>query len=140
MLTIQPSSKHSMLATPAGGLSFTASVRGHTVVSDQPQRVGGMDTAPSPLEYLGVALAMCVALYARKYLDAHALSSEELAVDVKPIWRDAPGRIGRFEVTVHIPESLPEDHHGPLLQAARDCPVHHTLAHGAELGFELRPG
>jgi putative redox protein len=137
-MNLPKTSRHSIVATPAGGARFTASVRDHSVPTDQPARAGGTDTAPTPLELLSVSLASCIALYVHRYCDNEGLESEGLAVEVKPFWRENPGRIGRFDVVVHIPESLPEEYHADLLEVAEKCPVHHTLTHGPEMIVQVQ--
>lgn len=134
-------SKHSIVATHAGGLAFDVAVRGHTVATDQTARSGGADAAPTPLELMGAALGACVALYARKYCIAEQLDGEGIAVEVKPVWREDPGRVGRYEVTVHLPAGFPPEHRDALMAMASDCPVHHTLTHAPEVAFRvLEPG
>jgi putative redox protein len=131
-------SKHSIVATPEGGTLFSIALRGHQLLTDQPERAGGADAAPTPLELLGAALAGCVALYVQKYCEKQGLVAEDLAIEVKPVWRENPGRIGRYDTIVHIPESIPPEHHAGIAEAAQSCPVHHTLAHAPELTLQLR--
>lgn len=130
-------SKHSIVATGANGLAFDVAVRGHTIATDQTVRSGGADAAPTPLELMGAALAACVALYARKYCLAHDLDDDGIAVEVKPVWREDPGRVGRYDVTVHLPADFPAAHRDALMAMAADCPVHHTLAHTPEVVFRV---
>jgi putative redox protein len=130
-------SAHSIVAVPAGGLKVRASVRDHVVPSDQPERAGGEDTAPTPLEMLSVSLAGCIALYVHKFCASNSLPSEDVVVEVKPIWRTDPGRVGRFDVVVHLPEEIPESFHAGIDEIARTCPVHHTLTHTPEITIRL---
>ncbi len=53
-------------------------VRNHTIRTDQPQRAGGEDSAPTPLELPGAALAGCVALYVQKSCEAVGLPACDL--------------------------------------------------------------
>ena len=133
-------SKHSIVATAAGGLAFDVAVRGHTIATDQTVRSGGADAAPTPLELMGAALAACVALYARKYCLAQGLDGDGIAVEVKPVWREDPGRVGRYDVALHLPADFPAEHREGLQAMAADCPVHHTLSHSPELGFRVADG
>lgn len=130
-------SKHSIVAMAAGGLAFDVTVRGHTIATDQTARSGGADAAATPLELMGAALAACVALYARKYCIAQGLDGDGIAVEVKPVWREDPGRVGRYDVTVHLPADFPSEHRDALMAMASDCPVHHTLAHSPEVAFRV---
>ena len=131
-------SKHSIVASPEGGRIVSIALREHLIRTDQPARTGGTDTAPTPLELLGASLSGCVALYVHKYCEAHALPSDELAVEVRPLWRDDPGRIARFDIIVHLPESVPSEHHGAIEEVAQSCPVHHTLRLAPEINLQLR--
>ena len=126
-------SKHSVVATSNGGLAFSVAAREHIISSDQPARAGGDNSAPTPLELLSAALASCIALYVHKYCDAHSLVPIGLAVEVKPIWKEAPGRIARFDVFVHLPDTIPPSHHAAIDEVARTCPVHNTLMHTPEI-------
>jgi putative redox protein len=131
-------SKHSIVATPRGGKKFAISVRDHRLLTDQPERAGGTDTAPSPLELLGAALSGCVALYVHKYCESEGLVADDLAIEVKPFWRENPGRIGRYDVIVHLPDSIPPEHHAAIDRIAQSCPVHRTLATAPEISVQLR--
>lgn len=131
-------SRHSAVALALGGERIAATVRDHEVLTDQPERAGGSDSAPTPLELLSVSLASCIALYVRRYCAQQGLEGADLAVEVKPFWREDPGRIGRFDVTVHLDDGVPEHHRAAMLEVARKCPVHHTLAHAPELTISLK--
>ena len=135
---IPRTSKHSVVATPIGGLAFSVAVREHIVSTDQPVRSGGIDSAPTPLEILSAALASCIALYVHKYCDAHSLLAIGLAVEVKPLWKESPGRIARFDVLVHLPDGIPASHHAAIDEVARTCPVHNTLTHTPEITVAVR--
>ncbi len=130
-------SKHSVIAVPVGGEAFEVSVRGHTVRTDQPVGSGGADSAPTPLELMSVSLAGCVALYAQRFCATRGLDARGLAVEVNPVWKSEPGRIGRFDVLLHLPSTIPELHHAAIQAVARTCPVHHTLTHAPEIAVEV---
>lgn len=126
-------SRHSAVATLAGPQSFSASIRGHTVLTDQPERAGGSDAAPTPLELLSVSLSTCIALYVQRHCDELGLPSAGLAVEVNPVWRHDEHRIGRFDVTLHIPDTIEPDAHTAIKEVARTCPVHHTLSSAPDI-------
>jgi uncharacterized OsmC-like protein len=130
---IARASKHSVVATHAGGEAFTVAVRGHQVRTDQPRSAGGADSAPTPLELMSVALAACVALYVHRFCVGNGVDACDAAVEVVPVWRADPGRIARFEVLLHLPETVSEHVAAQLEEVARSCPVHHTLAETAEI-------
>jgi putative redox protein len=132
------SAKPPLIALPAGGVKIQVSVRGHQVLTDQPGKGGGEDSAPMPLELLSVSLASCIALYVQRFCEARKLPTDELAVEVTPFWMENPGRLGRFEVVVHIPDTIPERYHRMIERVAHTCPVHHTLTHPPEISIWMQ--
>jgi putative redox protein len=137
-MMIQRTSKHSIIATPAGGERIDAVIRGHTVATDQPERAGGTDAGPTPLELMSASLASCIALYVHRHCEAEHLDAAEIAVEVKPFWRDNPGRIARFDVVLHLPSSIPEAERPAIEAVALKCPVHHTLTHNPEITLQMQ--
>lgn len=127
-----------MVAVPAGGVAHAVTVRSHRVLTDQPERSGGSDAAPTPLELMGAALSGCVSLYVQRFLTGRGVATEDVAVEVRPVWRDDPGRVGRYDVIVHLPPDVPAELHAEISRAATACPVHNTLSHPPELTLELR--
>lgn len=126
-----------IVVTHDGGVRFTAQVRGHRIVVDQPERAGGADEGPAPIELLGVSLGTCVALYVQQFCQARGLSSAGLRVEVTQAGAQNPNRIGEFVVRVELPDGVPEQYLPMLERVARSCPAHNTLAHGAEVRVEI---
>jgi uncharacterized OsmC-like protein len=133
---IPRASKHSVVGTAVGGEAIEVAVRHHTVRSDQP---AAGDSAPTPLEMVSVALAACITLYVKRYCDGARLDASGIAVEVNPVWRADQGRIGRFEVLLHLPRAISAEHHQAIHAAASNCTVHHTLEQGAHISVKVRP-
>jgi len=130
--------KHApMVITHEGGLKFAAQVRSHRILTDQPQRAGGGDSAPMPIELLGAALGTCIALYVQQYLHTRDLPYEGMRVEVEQRGAANPSRIGEFSVRVILPEALPPHHAEMLERVARSCPAHGTFTHGAEVSVAI---
>ena len=128
-----------MTVTHQGGDRFEITVRGHTVTVDQPDAMGGEDTAPTPTELFVASLASCVAFYARRYLSRHDLPVEGLRVEASYEMGTKPSRVSSFDVKVHLPEGVPEDRHKPLFAMVNACTVHSTLHHEPDVNIELVP-
>jgi len=124
-----------MVITHEGGLKFAAQIRQHRLVVDQPERGGGEDSAPMPLELLGASLGTCIALYVQQFCHARNLPYEGMRVEVDP--HGAHGRIGEFAVQVILPAALPPHYAEMLERVARSCPAHSTLVHGAEVSVAI---
>lgn len=123
-----------------GGVRFTADIRGHKVTVDQPQRGGGEDSAPMPLELLPTALGTCVALYVQQFLKTRGLDPTGMTVEVDTVGAANPNRIARFAVEVKIPGGVPEKYRDAVKRAAEGCTVHHTLTHTPEVAVSVAEG
>ncbi len=128
-----------IVVTHEKGLAFAAQVRGHQVRVDQPERGGGDDSAPSPIELLAVSLGTCVALYVQQFCYTRALPYEGMRVEVETVGATHPNRIGEFAVRVVLPTELPPHYAEMIDRVARSCPAHNTLKHGADVSvrFEI---
>jgi putative redox protein len=127
-----------MVVRHEGGMKFATRIRGHRLVVDQPGPGG--DAGPMPIELLGAALGSCVALYVQQFCESRGLAYEGMGVEVTQHGARDPGRIGRFEVRVKLPEALPARYAEMVERVARSCPAHHTLAMGAEVDIGVEAG
>ena len=138
------SAKVAVAETRAG--KFQASVRmgKHGLLADEPESYGGMDTGPAPYDLLSAALGACTTMTLRMYADFKKLDLPRVAVTVehdKVHARDCqdcgeeinsqPGKIDRFERTIHVDGGVAPDLQAKLVEIADKCPVHKTLVHGA---------
>jgi uncharacterized OsmC-like protein len=123
---------------PAGGDAYRISVRGHSILVDQPIDAGGEDRGPTPTELLVAALAGCVAFYAGRYLARHGLPTDTLRVDADyDMAADRPARVAAIRIRLRVPEELPMDRLQPLLAVVSHCTVHNTLADPPAVDIQL---
>jgi len=122
-------------------MSFTASARRigetlqhevdvngrHTIMTDEPESLGGTDTASAPHELLPATLASCISTMIALYAQRKGWDVRDLRVDVD-YDNDALPR--RFDVTVHLPDGLTEDQIARLTRVADTCPVRRALEGG----------
>lgn len=123
--------------THEGGDKFEITIRDHTVTVDQPEAMGGEDTAPTPTELFVASLASCAAFYARRYLARHSLPVEGLRVETSYEMGTKPSRVSSFNINVHLPEGVPEERYDALLAMINHCTVHSTLTHEPDVTIEL---
>ena len=128
-----------MTVSHLGDDKFEIEVRGHRIRVDQPEAMGGEDTAPTPTELFVASLASCSAFYARRYLSRHDLPVEGLRVETSYVMGTSPSRVASFDVRVHLPAGVPESRHQALLAMVNRCTVHSTLTHEPEVTIALVP-
>jgi putative redox protein len=108
------------------GVKFNVSVRGHSVICDQPVENKGTDAGISPPEFLLASLATCAAYYALEYLRARSLPTGELGVRVRAEKLKQPARLGDFRIEVETGPLDPRHEEG-VLRAVKACLIHNTL-------------
>jgi uncharacterized OsmC-like protein len=113
-------------------------IRDHKVISDQTLRGGGDDTAPTPTEYMIASLGACIAVYAINYAESRNVPLEDVTVDVETEVAKNPTRISKFDITVTIPPSFPEEHHERLMRVMHMCMVHKTMQIPPEVNIDLK--
>lgn len=125
------------VVTNERGVRFAARVRSHTVFTDQGAKGGGLDSAPSPVDLLGVALGSCVAFYVRQYLLTRLFSVDGMRVEVTQRNGVEPARVAEFNVLIVLPSDLPARHRLVLDRIVKTCPVYNTLKSGATINVEV---
>ncbi|HUL85001.1 MAG TPA: OsmC family protein [Actinomycetota bacterium] len=116
------------------GDRYTIGIRDHEVVVDQPVHDGGTDAGPTPTELFVGGLASCVAFYAGRFLERHAIEREGLSVTCD--WEMAderPNRVGRIEIRLALPAGFPADDHARLMAVVEHCTVHNSMVRMPEV-------
>jgi len=112
----------------------------HRMLADEPESFGGLDSGPSPYDYMSIALGTCTGMTLRMYFDRKKIDVGRISVDVShgKVHLDdcvecthenkgRAGRIDRFERTITVEGGVPEELKEKLLEIADKCPVHRTL-------------
>ncbi len=109
----------------------------HLLLADEPVKVGGTDSGPSPYDYLSIALGACTTMTLRMYAAHKGYDIGKISCDVyhdKVHGEDCAdcgegksGRIDRFERVISVAGEVPEDIRKSLVRIAGRCPVHKTL-------------
>ena len=116
---------------PVDGLRHTVDVNGrHTIFTDEPERLGGGDTAPTPHELLAAMLASCASTMVTIYAQRHGWGVEGMRVDVE---YDADATPRQATLRLHLPSTLTSEQVARLRRVAETCPARRAL----EAGFEF---
>lgn len=116
------------------GLMHEVDVNGrHTIVTDEPERLGGTDAGPAPHELLAATLASCVATMIAMYAQNRGWDFGKTDVHVEYDPESVPRR---FAIDVRLPSGLTADQRRRLERVAETCPVRRALEAG--FAFEER--
>lgn len=99
-----------------------------TLVTDAPVDNQGRGEMFSPTDLVGAALGGCMLTIMGQVAKRHAIDLAGARAEVvKHMVADPARRIGRLEVTIHVPAPTTPDQRAMLERAAKTCPVHHSL-------------
>lgn len=98
---------------------------------------GDADTI-SPFHLLAASLATCTYSVLYSYGQHAGIPVEGLAIDVTWELGGDPFRVTRMDMALHWPD-LPAARTRAAERAAAQCTIHHTLAHGVDVGTRMEP-
>jgi len=123
--------------TGRGKFQQDVMVGAHRLLADEPVSHGGLDSGPSPYDFLATALGTCTTMTLRMYAEHKKLKLDHVAVDVShgkvhaddcmDCGEGRSGRIDRFERRLEIKGDLSPAEIKRLVEIADKCPVHKTL-------------
>jgi putative redox protein len=102
----------------------------HLIWTDEPESLGGTDTAPAPHELLPAALASCISTMVALYAKRRDWDIGDIRVEVDYDYKAEPRE---FDVTVLLPDGLTEEQTERLTRVAETCPVKRAF----EAGFSV---
>jgi len=117
----------------------------HHLQADEPAAAGGNDAAPSPYDYLLIALGVCtsmtVGLYARRKqfpLENIVVSLSHSRIHAKDCeeCETKQGMLDRIDAQITLTGPLTPEQRAKLKEIAGKCPVHRTLK--SEIDIRLR--
>ena len=112
----------------------------HRLIADEPVTVGGLDSGPSPYDYLSAALGACTAMTLRVYAEQKKLTLGRVSVTIRhgktavehcsdcgAAADGREGKIDRFERIIAVDGALDAALREKLIEIAGKCPVHRSL-------------
>ncbi len=105
-----------------GGLAVEAQDRGFTIRTDQPPKVGGGGSAPSPFDLFLASIGTCAGLFALLFCRQRELDTSGMALAMH--WqRDERGMISVIRLELRLPAGFPDKYRGAILRAIDQCTV-----------------
>jgi uncharacterized OsmC-like protein/alpha/beta superfamily hydrolase len=135
--------------TREGQFQQSVTIGPHHFLADEPLAAGGLDSGPSPYEWLLAGLGACTAMTLRLYADHKALPLDHVSVRLMHSKIHATdcaecetkeGMLDRIDRTITLEGRLDEAQRARLLEIADRCPVHRTLTSEIDIRTVLDQG
>lgn len=122
--------------TLEGGKRVSTQVGDHLIVTDQPVKSGGGDSAPAPYDLFVASIATCAGFYVQSYCDSKGIDSSGINIRLNAERDPKSNKITGFTTTISLPPELPEKLYPVLEKVAAQCAVKKTIS--SDPSFSVR--
>lgn len=116
-----------MEITFPGGVQVNAQFNGFEVTTDQPEKNGGQNSAPSPFDFFLASLGTCAGFFALRFCQQRDLPTDGLRLQLTSAINTEAKRLDRVEITMHLPNDFPEKYRSAIIRATDQCAVKKAL-------------
>jgi uncharacterized OsmC-like protein len=110
-----------------GAAQVNAHFDGFTVATDQPEKVGGSNTAPTPYDYFLASLATCAGFFVTRFCQKREISMDGISINMRNTQNETTHLVENVEIEIVLPASFPEKYRSALIRATNECSVKKTL-------------
>jgi len=122
-----------MEITFPGGVRVNAQYNGFDITTDQPEKNGGENSAPSPFDLFLVSLGTCAGFYALRFCQQRELATDGMRLSLITERNPETKRLDRIEITLNLPDGFPEKYRGAIVRATDQCAVKKVLVDPPEI-------
>ncbi len=116
-----------MEITFPGGVRVNAQHKGFEIATDQPEKNGGENSAPSPFDLFLVSLGTCAGFFALRFCQQRDLPTEGMRLSLAAEHNPETKRLDRVEITLNLPDGFPAKYRPAILRATDQCAVKKAL-------------
>ena len=109
-----------------GGKKVTANYKNFEVITDQPVKYGGEESAPEPFALFLISLGTCAGVYILGLCQARNIPTDGIKL-VQNTETTDKGKVTKIRIDIVVPKSFPEKYHKALVRAANSCAVKKTI-------------
>lgn len=122
-----------MEITFPGGARVNARSNGFEIATDQPEKNGGENSAPSPFDLFLMSLGTCAGFFALRFCQQRDLPTAGMKLTLDNQRDPDTKRLDSVSITLHLPDGFPEKYRGAILRATDQCAVKKALLDPPEI-------
>ena len=116
-----------MEITFPGGVQVNAQFKGFEIATDQPEKNGGQNAAPSPFDFFLASLGTCAGFFALRFCQQRELPTSGMRLQLISTHDTETKRLDRVAITLHLPTDFPEKYRSAIIRATDQCAVKKAL-------------
>lgn len=106
-----------------GNLKVNAQVGEFIIPTDQPEKVGGDGSAPTPFNLFAASIVTCAGFFAAKFCRTRDIAIDGMKLTMSYDWDKEKKRYAKMTMQLTLPKSFPAKYQKPLLRALDQCLV-----------------
>lgn len=122
--------------TLEGGKKVATRIDNHVIMTDQPEKNGGTDSAPAPYDLFLASIATCAGFYVQSYCENRNIDSSGIEITMKARRDTKTKAVDGFITTIHVPKDIPQKLHNVFKKVAEQCAVKKTIMNNPEFVVE----
>jgi len=105
-----------------------AKYKGFEITTDQPEREGGENSAPSPFDFFLISIGACAGWYVKSFCQQRNLSEEGISVSMTTHRNSESRMIEKMDIDIRLPQDFPDKYRDAVIKAANACTVKKHIA------------
>jgi len=106
-----------------GGVAVNARQNGFTIQTDQPEKNGGSNSAPSPFDLFLASIGTCAGFFALRFCQERKIDTSDLRVTLDAPRDPETKRVGTLSLRIHLPPGFPDKYRAAILRTVDQCSV-----------------
>ena len=106
-----------------GGVRVDAATQDFVIRTDQPDRLGGANTAPAPFDYFLASIGTCAGFYVLSFLERRGLPTEDVSLALSTVEDPQHHRVSDITLKVHLPWGFPDKYRNAIANVVDQCSV-----------------
>jgi putative redox protein len=116
-----------------GNKKISAKMGDLIVRTDQPVKVGGDGTAPSPFDMFLTSIGTCAGFYVKTFCDQRGISTENIKIFQHLSFNQETKLFDKIEIEIDIPADFPAAYRDAMIRTAELCTVKKHLMNPPEI-------
>ncbi len=114
-----------------------AHYKGFVIQTDQPVKVGGDSSAPSPFDLFLASIGTCAGYYVQSFCKQRKIATDGIYLEQSLHVDEATRMIGEIEIRIYLPADFPDQYKAAVIKSAEACSVKKHIINAPEFSVKI---